>query len=416
MVKDLTEIIGAINNLVKECEIDTLLTQKQSISKAAMDGIANFPVCVEDSLTVDEGMMISRALEKRFASFLMVVMSMRPHFDTTKGDMTDYIKTFHQNMESIDLTELPFVCESDAVKNFLNITEKMGTEYVPFVHEATNALCMIYEGVNSKYANLETSKLNFSIETVTNHSTLNNIGRIVLEADGKKFDPKLREPIVNQKFDKANDVVPTLLHVRVFPKGGTQTDPIDFVIGVKATLHPIKQQDILINLVRGLKNENKFFNFIRWTTGEIKFFKDFLFGVDQMKLDAVASSNSSASMFNMGKRRKSLSVLKNYFTKENLLPNMTLVVTTDCLNRLKDEYGYDIGMDAGSSQIALIKKMMSIYFLLGFVIVDPGLSRVNILVDGENRFESYTYSGLQKEGTVNDKQFKEMMRMLGRSV
>ena len=423
MVKDFSEIFNAIKGLAKEASKTAIVHPKKSVAKSAMDAIANFPVVVDDSLTLDEDMMICRALEKRFATFLMMVMQMHPTSNTK--NMEKYVKNFHQNMDTpIDpMGRTSYAFTSDRVSSFLGLGESMGVEYDTFVSEAVEVLGKVYQGINSKHINMESAKLNFTIESATNETVLNDIGRVVLEASGgnkvdsKPFDPKQREPLVDQKrFEKQNDVIPTLLHIRVFPKNEGYSEPIDFVIGVKATVHPVKQNDMILNLVRGLKNENKFFNFLRWTTGETKFFKDFLFCIDQTKVDALTSSDASNALFSMGRRRKSLSVMKNYFTKENLLPNMTIVVTTDCLNRLRDEYGYDIGMNAGATQVALVKKMMNAYFLISFVIVDPGLGRVNMIFDGQNQFENYTYSNLQKEGTVNDKQFKEMMRMLGRSV
>ena len=106
MVKDIAEIISALDTIRKEwggssTKHATLsLSPKKSISRMAMDGIADFPVVVEDTLSVEEGMMIARSLEKRFASFLMVVMSMDPTFDMSKDGttMADYLKQFHQNM------------------------------------------------------------------------------------------------------------------------------------------------------------------------------------------------------------------------------------------------------------------------------------------------------------------------------
>lgn len=424
MVKDLSEIFNAIKGLAKEASKTAVVRPRRSVAKSAMDAIADFPVVADDSLTYDENMMICRALEKRFATFLMMVMQMHPTSNTK--NMAKYVKRFHQNMDTpIDpMGGTDYALTSSKVTDFLGIGESLGVEYDTFVSEAIEVLGKVYQGINSKNINMESARLNFTIESATNETVLNDIGRVVLEADkprhknnDKPSDPKQREPLVDEKrFEKPNDVVPTLLHIRVFPKNEGYSEPIDFVIGVKATLHPVKQNDMLLNLVRGLKNENKFFNFLRWTTGEIKFFKDFLFCVDQMKVDAVTSSDASNALFSMGRRRKALSVMKNYFTKENLLPNMTIVVTTDCLSRLRDEYGYDIGMNAGATQVALVKKMMNAYFLISFVIVDPGLGRVNMIFDGQSQFENYTYSNLQKEGTVNDKQFKEMMRMLGRSV
>lgn len=437
MVKDIAEIISALDTIRKEwggssTKHATLsLSPKKSISRMAMDGIADFPVVVEDTLSVEEGMMIARSLEKRFASFLMVVMSMDPTFDMSKDGttMADYLKQFHQNM-NVDgdiIGGAKLSLESVSTEKLLSVAESLGVEYSMFVDEAVGILHTIYEGVNSHFVNKEAAKLNFTIEDVTESAVLNDVGKVVLEAgkltpgsstkfDNKNSDPKQRQPLVNAEFKKANDVVPTLLHVRVFPKGTDQKEPIDFIIGVHASLHPISQSDMVLNLVRGLRNEDKFFNFIRWTTGETKFFRDFLFGLDQMKIDATTSSGSSNALFSVGRKRKALSTIKNRFTKESLMPNMTTVVSTDCLARLKDEYGYDINMNAGATQMALIRKMMNTYFMFGFVIVDPGLQRVNIFVDGDSRFESYTYANLQREGTVNDKQFKEMMKMLGRSV
>ena len=95
--------------------------------------------------------------------------------------------------------------------------------------------------------------------------------------------------LTDNECKKANDLVPTLLHVRVYPIDKFTREeliPIDFVIGVKATLHPIPVDEIVRMTVAGMRNENTAFNFIRWTTGEIKFWKDFVFAVDTAKMDA----------------------------------------------------------------------------------------------------------------------------------
>lgn len=419
MVKDISELISEIKEFKKNLKgnikkkTGIVISPKKSISRLAMDGIASFPVLVDDALSADEGMMIARGLEKRFASFLMIVMSMHSRFDMSERDvdMVDYVKQFHQNMDTDhDIIGGSYIStESVSTGKLLNVAESLGVEYEIFATEAINILHTVYEKVNSNFVNAEANKLNFTIEDVTESSYVNNVGKTVFEAKDNS------QPIVNTEFKKANDAVPTLLHIRVQPTGTDQKETIDFVIGVQATLHPIKQSDMILNLVKGLKNENKFFNFIRWTTGETKFFKDFLFGIDQMKLEAV-TSNSSNALFNMARRRKELSTIKNRFSKDALMPNMSVVVSTDCLARIKEDYGYDITSGAGASQISLIRKLMNEYFMLSFVVVDQGLQRVNIMVDGNSKFDVYTYAGLQREGNSNDRQFKEMMKMLGRSV
>ena len=66
------------------------------------------------------------------------------------------------------------------------------------------------------------------------------------------------------------------------------------VIGVKCVIHYISSSEMMNRLV--LKNTDRrgLLNFIRATTGEIQFFRDFLF-VDRAKIDAVAKSNKGSN-------------------------------------------------------------------------------------------------------------------------
>lgn len=388
--------------------------RRSSISRIAADAIAYFTCLVDDQCTLDEGMLITRALEKRFASFLLVAMSMDPNFNLS-GDNTlaDYVKKFHQNMDTGVGVSPKFSMETATVENLERLAESIGKEYMMFATtETVQIMHAIYEGVHSDTINKDAAKLNFYLEESLNPTPINDCGRYkpVHEGIGDR-----NSSVVNTEFKKANDMVPTLIHIVVTDTSATENNNHDFIVGVKATLHPVPQSAIVLNLVKGLKNDDGFFRFMRWTTGEIKFAKDFLFMIDQLKLEAVTSSgNSGNRYFNMGRRRRELANIKNRFTKENLMPNMTLIVTTDCLQKIKDEYGYDITPKGGSSQVALVKKLMYNYFMLGFVIVDQGLTRVHLLIDGDTDFDTYTYAGLDKEGQQNDKQFKDMMKMLGR--
>lgn len=433
MVNDMIEIFKAIGNLVKEgkstlSKAAVVWKPRQSISRKAMDAIADFTVGCEDTLTLEEMSMIGRSLEKRFASFLMTVMSLNPSFDLKDGNLSEYLKQFHQNLNVSDnigglIGGTSLRMEAMSVGEMMKVAQALGLEYDGIVGEAAGIIHHIYQGVNSQRINAEHAQLQFTIESETNASRINTIGSSVLEANndnGKpadKYANRMKDPVQNVKFEKANDAIPTLLHVRIFPRGneGQNGDPIDFVIGVHATIHPIHSSDMILNLVRGIRNEDKFFNIIRWTTGETKFFKDLLFGIDQVKLDAVTSSGSSSELFSVARRQKAISTLKQAFTNKSMSPNLTIVVTTDCLEKIKNEYGYDLTVTS-TTMSPLILKLMATYFMLGFVVVDTGLQRVSILMDGQSKFETYTYSNLQREGTVNDRQFKEMMRMLGRNV
>ena len=80
---------------------------------------------------------------------------------------------------------------------------------------------------------------------------------------------------------KSNELVPTMLNVSLNVKeDGNFGGALNFMLGIKAVLHPINNDEMVNNLVAGCKNSNKFFNFIRWTSGETTFFKDLLFNVN----------------------------------------------------------------------------------------------------------------------------------------
>ena len=138
--------------------------------------------------------------------------------------------------------------------------------------------------------------------------------------------------------------------------------------------------------------------------------------MDNLKLEAVTNSASSNKLFDIGRRKRNIAKLKNMFTKNSIMPNLTIIVTAACLERIKHDFATHITASAGTMQMALIRKLMDAYFLICFVIMDQGLGRVSFLMDGKAAFETHSYSSLQKENFIEDKQMKEIMKMLGRSV
>ena len=92
------------------------------------------------------------------------------------------------------------------------------------------------------------------------------------------------------------------------------------------------------------------------------------------------------------------------------MPNATLVISRSCVDYINDTYGYDL-----SSEM-IVKRMMDTYFLLGYVLVNPVTQRVTFRYDGIETTDTYTYDTLRRENQNDDKAFKNMMKMLGRSM
>ena len=425
----------------------------RSLSKSSLEGTFNFPVIVPDDLTIEDATLVSKALERQFASFTLTVLTMNPYLSTygTTPSAQKYLKKYHQNLDvRTDMTDILNVVP----RMMTEAAEKLGVEYDTLTECEQHIMFKIYEGVNCMAVNKENLRFNYTIDEVTESGIVNDIfntrPRILTEASddeeinvnvdtgdinidmsdighdigsslgralnrGQQSRASVDRKQLNHQLDndykKANELVPTLLHMRIYPydkSTSTPLDAIDFIVGIKATLHPVTSEEMILNMARGIKNDSKFFNMIRWTTGEIRFMRDFVLGVSELKLDAKNTGSTTSRWWTMLKRRRGMARIKNVVMPNKMLPNATIVMTRDGVDALKKQYGYDL------NNVNLVYRLMEQYFLIAFVIVDPGLQRVQFLFDGKNEYDVQTFAGLARENQVDDKKFKEMMNMLGR--
>jgi hypothetical protein len=470
---EIRDAIETLADLKAEFAEAGVYSTKRSISASAMEGTADFSMLVDDSLSLDDSLLISRAAEKKFASFLLTVLTMDPYLEVSKGETptaSKYLRQFHQNMRVKDADKGINISLTDFLK------ESTDVEYTSMESEAFRLATAIYEGVSRSIPQNIHALCNYTIEEVTTPDSLNDRFRIsapTMEAGktmpGDTFVDKRNtnvnlstgggdvnvtspnatvndkrisvNPNVNVNVDtgskvaqarmnvrdrgnqwktltdndckKANDLVPTLLHVRVYPVDKytrEELTPIDFIMGVKATLHPIPADEIARMVVTGMRNENMLFNFIRWTTGETKFFKDFVFALDTIKMDAKDVGNDVTGWRPALKKRKLASKSKLHLTKTSIMPNATLAVSQPTIEYIKETYGYDL------SDERIVRRLMDVYFLLGYINVNPVTQRASFRYDGIETTDTYTYDTLRRENQSDDKAFKNMMKMLGRSM
>lgn len=211
---------------------------------------------------------------------------------------------------------------------------------------------------------------------------------------------------------KANELIATTMHARVhmLNSNGEPIGTQDFILGIKGTMHPIKSREMINNMVGACKNNNRVFNFLRWTTGEISFFKDFWLNIPDMKRDIANESKGASRWWIALKNRRDLGkVSSTAFIKDKVLPNATIVISAEEAEIIKTHYGYDV------TNPYFIKKIMQTYYLLGFVIVDNASQIAHFYFDGAPDFESVSFSGLEKENTRDERKFKEMLKVINRN-
>lgn len=211
---------------------------------------------------------------------------------------------------------------------------------------------------------------------------------------------------------KANELIATTMHVRLHMLN-KNNDPIgirDFILGIKGNMHPIKSEEMIANVSNACKNTDKVFNFLRWTTGEISFFKDFYLNINDMKKDVYNESQGASRWWIALKNRRSLGKMSNSaFIKNKILPNATIVLSTEEAEIIKSVYGFDIMKPYFTS------KIMKEYYLLGFVVVDNSAQIAHFMFDGDVDFQSVSFSGMEKENTRDERKFKEMLKVINRN-
>lgn len=212
--------------------------------------------------------------------------------------------------------------------------------------------------------------------------------------------------LADNDVKKCNELVPTTLSVTLQQiKGDNIGGNVTFVLGIKGLMHPVNSDEMVSNLLDGYKDGNKFFNFLRWTSGEISFLKDLLFNIDGIKEDVIKKHTKGSHWWTTLKKNKTLARVKNLYGKNRILPNATIVCSMEEVMEIKDTYNVDL-MD-----VRHMKRIMDRYFLLGFVIVDESQELSYFIFDGENDYQVLSFKGLERDNN-NKNDFKDIYKMI----
>lgn len=208
---------------------------------------------------------------------------------------------------------------------------------------------------------------------------------------------------------KANELMPTLLHLKTFFKDSNNSlNAVDYMIGVKVVIHTVNSNVMIDNLVKGLKRGKAFFNVMKLTTGEMSFFKDFVFAVSRIKDDVTSKFKGNPWFNSLIRRRKYSRILKTFNLKSQLVPNTTIVISMDEVEQIKIEHNIDV------MNVDTVYEIMNQLFLLGFVVVDSSIQTAHFLFDGQKHFQEYSYNALERENSNSAKEVQNIMKVLGR--
>ena len=534
VLKDISGAIKDISSIINPAEIGNAIrdARSTSLSRKGAEGTLQFPNLVSRANDIDVAIMINKALERQYAVFTQITISMNPYLDLSKdGDVNSYLRRFHQNSKKGFLNTIGDLTLEDNASVLMNDDESLEALFIVAEGSSSKAikdnkdnLYCTMDYINENCLNdlytPKDPKVNFKNPNLTNffNNRLFDEAEIVTEAKSKNkknnkqykndYDLKLKqfnhkksidsantlfnkEKFIHQKNQdalnynlkdlqfqqkqaqddynnefkerqfqhqqdqdainnefreqqrqdqitrdidnmelrqremnvnnmgntsvkmsdsdckKANELVPTTLAVTLNVKDeGNFGGSINFVLGIKTVMHPITSDEMIRNLVLACKNSSSFFKFIKWTTGEIKFVKDLLLNITDIRTDVLNTmSKKESGWFTALKKRRLTSGFKRMVTRKGLLPNASVTVTMDEVQIIRSQYGYDL------TDPKLVIKIMQEYFLLSFVIVDSSQELAMFLFDGENHFQTMSFTGLERENN-NKNDFKEIYKMI----
>lgn len=394
----------------------------KNIASAAKGLTAVFPVIVTEATPIDQAVMISKAVERKAVAMLQMLFAANQI--TNARNAYDYLNKFHNNIDdSLDWStaniddvinasnDLDDILENSNIKNIIEINIKRGIEAI---QEDIKMNCNYYlsENINPKSVNnyIVRSVLN-DIQVIEEASFREDpIGKV--PSNLKATYDTLNKSVLKSDIEKANEAVPSLMIINFRVKSNSYPIINTAVIGVKAMIHYVSSEDMINKVMLKNSDKNGLFNFIRATTREISFFKDFLFAVDRAKVDALSKTGKGSSSniwkllelrANEAKRKKSL-LSKN----ASCSAIATIVVTKAEVELIKKYHRIDI------SKAGTLKSIMRGYSIMCAAIIDDAVEKVDFLWDdGSQGFETYSFSSLEREESSG--MYKKVINMINKN-
>lgn len=356
------------------------INSASSIAKAASNLVLTFPVLVDESVSLNTAQILTRAIEGKALVMLQLLFS-AISVQSLKDDETafDVIGKIHKNLNS------------DDIEDYIQRMETMAT------NESYEALDHLMKTIREENIAIDTYTFNESypapIDEDANNKSMNDVknrttGGFI--ADIKDADIK-----------KVNNMMPSVLVVKLHNKNSQVTTNV--AVGVKAKIQYVPQDEVIYRISSKNKDKNMLFNFIRSTTREISFLKDFLFALDKAKLDAIKIQKSSNSVWKILERRAVRNRVRMFNNDGGYGGIVSLVISADTLATLNKEYDF-------KASISEVENLISQYNLLAFFVADDVNERATYLFDDASRqFTTVSYTALEK---TDSKDYKKIINLL----
>ena len=461
---DFDELKRGITGTVKGTNDTTGFKMNSNIAKEAKGLTAVFPVLVSESVSVEQAQMIAKAAERKYVAMFQMLFAASQITDAKSAQ--SYLKKFHNNItSSLDLSDMTV----DDVIDFANkLDEEVQTtalanariteatkavledlayneDYVKVLAENLNPVSLNNYKVKTVFGDYKATQISEADDADT-YTTTDSTKSREWETAGKDGNPIhnrrtttirrnpisprekaatikdktttlkdkadiITKQILTTDIKKANEATPSLMIINFVTQADGRDNEIvnTAVIGVKCVIHYISSSEMMNRLV--LKNTDRrgLLNFIRATTGEIQFFRDFLFAVDRAKIDAVAKSNkgSNSRIWKMLEIRANRAKMNTTARADNAAcaAITMLVISKAEVEIIKQHHRLDL------SKASTMLSVMKGYNFIGVAVIDEVNEKVDFLYDdGTKNFETISFMSLEREQGAGE--YKKMINTL----
>lgn len=458
----LKDLITDVLDVADNSEIGKFISKKnpsiKSITRANKDLTMTFPVMVSNTVDPASAQLVSRALERKFVTLTQMLLSAISI--TSSKDAIDHLKNVHSNLDLSSLFDVDdyLAISQEATANHIFDAAEIKAVYETFRQERLHAkpLSHLHEFLSKDVTdaiarqprvagNIANRKFNdlsdedkaramnyYGSDTVTRNKSLEKQNKSLTQQlkDIERANSKLSNSNSNlqsrlddirnntragltklakdQDYKKANELQPTLLQIQ-FISTNDNNDPItvDAYVGIKTKIYCVDSADIANHIVSKRSYNFSLYNLIKATSGEIEFWRDFVFAIKKAKIDAVSNTNrgSSSKLWKVLERRALASKINRFMSARNDATAITTLMMSaydvEMLRKMED-------IDISDSRVA--RKLMDDYNLVGIVIVDDSTESAKIIFDtGDDEYEPYTFKTLKRDDKMD---YKQMIQLL----
>ena len=351
-----------------------------SIAKASSNLVLTFPVLVDESVSLNTAQLLTRAIEGKALVMLQLLFS-AISAQAIKDNETafDVIGRIHKNLNS------------DDIEDYIQRMETMAT------NESYEALDNLMKTIREENIAIDTYTFNESYPAPIDEAASTKSMQDVKSSKPSSGSADIKDTDIK----KVNNMMPSILVLKLHNENNDVTTNV--AVGVKAKIQYVPQDEVIYRISSKNKDKNMLFNFIRSTTREISFLKDFVFALDKAKLDAIKIQKSSNSVWKILERRAVRNRVKMFNNDGSAGGIVSLVISADTLATLNKEYDF-------KASISEVENLISQYNLLAFFVADDVNERATYLFDDASRqFTTVSYTALEK---TDSKDYKKIINLL----